>query len=138
MTWVGRGPYRVWKNRTKGGRLGLWSNDYKDHTPGRTWDFPEFRGYYRNWHWANFETKQGTITLLNGAQEQYLGLYRPKDGPDPRNTKLDLPDGGISLLQGKPPIGTKFQRPQRLGPESRKNAASGKYKGAVYFYFQNN
>ena len=138
MTWVGRGPYRVWKNRTKGGRLGLWSNDYKDHTPGRTWDFPEFRGYYRNWHWANFETKQGTITLLNGAQEQYLGLYRPKDGPDPRNTKLDLPDGGISLLQGIPAIGTKFQRPQRLGPESRKNAASGKYKGAVYFYFQNN
>jgi hypothetical protein len=135
MTWVGRGPYRVWKNRTEGGRLDFWTNPYKDHEPGRTWDFPEFRGYYKDWHWVRLETTEGRIIVLNGTRELFLGLYRPKDGPDPRSTKLDVPEGGISLLHGIPAIGTKFLRAEQLGPEGRKNVASGKYKAMVCFYF---
>ena len=136
MKWVGKGPYRVWKNRTKGGRLDLWSNDYKNHTPGKTWDYPEFRGYYRDWHWVTFETKEGKITLLNGTEDAFLGVYGPKDGPDPRRTSIDVPKAGISLLHGIPAIGTKFNKAQDLGPESQKNEASGKYKGSVCFYFE--
>ncbi|MHC4596876.1 MAG: beta-galactosidase small subunit-related protein [Planctomycetota bacterium] len=135
MKWIGRGPYRVWKNRTKGGRLDVWKNTYKDHIPGVTWDFPEFRGYYADWHWAVFETEQGKITLLNGAEDCFLGVYRPQNGPDPRNTKLELPSTGISLLDGIPAIGTKFQKAEHLGPEGQKNIAAGKYKGAACFYF---
>lgn len=136
MKWVGRGPYRVWKNRTKGGRLDIWSNDYKDHTPGITWDYPEFRGYYKDWHWVTFETKEGKITLLNGTEDIYLGVYQPKDGPDPRSTSLNVPKSGLSLLHGIPAIGTKFNKARDLGPESQKNEASGKYKGLVCFYFE--
>ena len=136
MKWIGRGPYRVWKNRTKGGRLDVWKNTYKDHIPGVTWDFPEFRGYYADWHWAVFETEQGKITLLNGAQDCFLGVYRPQNGPDPRNTKLELPSTGISLLDGIPAIGTKFRKAELLGPQGQKNSASGKYKGAACFYFE--
>jgi len=136
MKWVGRGPYRVWKNRIRGGRLDIWSNDYKDHTPGLTWDFPEFRGYYTGWHWAVFETQEGKITLLNGTKDIFLGVYKPKNGPDPRNTGLDLPATGISLLHGIPAIGTKFTGAQEHGPQSRKNEASGKYKATVCFYFE--
>jgi hypothetical protein len=135
MKWVGRGPYRVWKNRTQGGRLDIWTNDYKDHTPGVTWDFPEFSGYYGDWHWVVFETQEGKITLLNGTKAAFLGVYTPENGPDPANTRLDLPAAGISLLHGIPAIGTKFDKADDLGPASRKNQASGKYKGAVYFYF---
>ncbi|UCC96976.1 MAG: hypothetical protein JSW66_14160 [Phycisphaerales bacterium] len=136
MKWVGRGPYRVWKNRTKGGRLDIWSNDYKDHTPGLSWDFPEFRGYYCDWHWAAFETHEGKIVLLNGTPESFLGVYTPQNGPEPAKTRVDVPATGISLLHGIPAIGTKFTRPADLGPESRPNEASGKYKGAVCFYFE--
>ncbi|MHC4204301.1 MAG: glycoside hydrolase family 2 TIM barrel-domain containing protein, partial [Planctomycetota bacterium] len=136
MKWVGRGPYRVWKNRTKGGRLDIWSNDYKDHTPGLTWDFPEFRGYYNGWHWAVFETQEGKITLLNGTEDIFLGVYKPKNGPDPRSTGLDLPETGISLLHGIPAIGTKFTKAHDHGPQSRKNEALGKYKAVVCFYFE--
>jgi hypothetical protein len=136
MKWVGRGPYRVWKNRTKGGRLDLWSNDYKDHTPGLTWDFPEFRGYYADWHWAAFETREGKITLLNGTPESFLGVYTPNNGPDPAKTRVGVPATGISLLHGIPAIGTKFTKAAELGPESRTNEASGKYKGTVCFYFE--
>ncbi|MDT8301559.1 MAG: glycoside hydrolase family 2 TIM barrel-domain containing protein [Sedimentisphaerales bacterium] len=136
MKWVGKGPYRVWKNRTKGGRLDFWSNDYKNHTPGMTWNYPEFRGYYRDWHWVTFETKEGEITLLNGTEDVFLGVYRPKDGFDPRSTNINVPGTGISLLHGIPAIGTKFNKAQDLGPESQKNEASGKYRGSVYFYFE--
>lgn len=136
MKWVGRGPYRVWKNRTKGGRLDFWSNDYKDHTPGMTWDYPEFRGYYKNWHWVTFETEEGKITLLNGTEDVFLGIYRPKNGPEPKSTGIDVSETGISLLHGIPAIGTKFNQAQDLGPESQKNKASGKYKGLVCFYFE--
>lgn len=136
MKWVGRGPYRVWKNRTKGGRLDVWSNDYKDHTPGVTWDFPEFRGYYKDWQWAVFETQEGRISLLNGTKDVYLGVYTPRNGPDPARTRLDLPATGMSLLHGIPAIGTKFKKADELGPESQMNEASGIYKGRVCFYFE--
>jgi Glycosyl hydrolases family 2, TIM barrel domain/Glycosyl hydrolases family 2, sugar binding domain/Glycosyl hydrolases family 2/Beta-galactosidase, domain 4 len=135
MKWVGRGPYRVWKNRTKGGWLDIWTNNYKDHTPGVTWDFPEFRGYYRDWHWVVFDTQEGKITLLNGTKAIFLGVYTPKNGPDPAHTRLDLPPAGISLLHGIPAIGTKFTRAEKLGPQGHRNHASGKYKGTVCFHF---
>ena len=135
MRWLGRGPYRVWKNRMKGGRLDVWSNDYKDHMPGLTWDFPEFRGYYRHWRWVVFETTEGTITIVNETDDLFLGVYRPKDGPDPRNTKLDAPPTGIALLHGIPAIGTKFQKPNRLSPQGRKNRAAGTYRGKVWLRF---
>jgi len=137
MRWLGRGPYRVWKNRMKGGRLDVWSNAYKDHTPGVTWDFPEFRGYYRDWRWVVFETDEGTITIVNETDDLFLGVYRPKDGPDPRNTKLDAPQTGIAFLHGIPAVGTKFQKPEKLGPQGHKNAASGTYRGAVWLHFDN-
>ena len=136
MRWVGQGPDRVWKNRTKGGRLGLWSNDYKDHTPGLCWDFPEFRGYYRDWQWAVFETQEGKITLLNGTEGVFLGVYTPKNGAVPARTELKLPATGLSLLHGIPAIGTKFKRANAFGPESQQNQASGTYKGSVCFYFE--
>jgi hypothetical protein len=137
MRWVGKGPYRVWKNRTKGGQFGLWNNNYKNHVPGVTWDFPEFKGYYRDWRWVEFKTIEGTITIANGTDDLYLGVYRPNDGPEPLNTGLNVPDTGIALLNGISPIGTKFLRAHQLGPESRLNDASGKYSGHVYFYFDN-
>jgi hypothetical protein len=136
MTWSGRGPYRVWKNRAKGGRLDVWSNPYKDHTAGQTWDFPEFRGYYGDWCWAVFETKQGKITVLNGTRELFLGVYPPGDDLDPSKAINGVSESGISFLHGIPAIGTKFHKAEDLGPQSQQNSASGKYRGMLYFYFE--
>jgi hypothetical protein len=135
MRFLGQGPYRVWKNRLKGGTFNVWSNKYKNDIPGVTWDFPEFKGYYRDWRWVVFSTAQGDITIVNATPELFLGVYRPNDGPAPANTKLNLPDTGIALLHGIPAIGTKFDKPEVLGPQSQKNKASGVYKGTVWFHF---
>jgi len=135
MRWLGRGPYRVWKNRMKGGCLDVWTNAYQNHTPGLTWDYPEFKGYYRDWRWVVFETADAEITMINGAEDVFLGLYRPNDGPNPAKTKLDAPETGLALLHGIPAIGTKFHRPGELGPESQKNEAGGVYRGALWLRF---
>jgi hypothetical protein len=135
MRFLGEGPYRVWKNRLKGGVLDVWSNRYKNDVPGVTWDFPEFKGYYKDWRWVVFTTEEGTITMVNEAPDLFLGVYRPSEGPAPANTKLNVPDTGIALLHGIPAIGTKFNKAESLGPQSRKNQASGVYRGAVWFHF---
>jgi hypothetical protein len=135
MRWLGRGPYRVWKNRMKGGQVGVWSNPYKNDIPAVTWDFPEFKGYYRDWHWVVFQTEEGGITVVNDSDDVFLGVYRPNDGPVPANTKLNVPDTGIALLQGIPAIGNKFDRAESVGPQSQKNAASGTYRGTVWLRF---
>jgi hypothetical protein len=137
MRFRGQGPYRVWKNRLKGGTFDVWSNKYKNDIPAVTWDFPEFKGYYRDWRWVVFSTEQGDITIVNGTPDPFLGVYRPNDGPFPVNTKLNVPQTGIALLHGIPAIGTKFDKPDVLGPESQKNKASGTYRGTVWFYFGN-
>ena len=135
MRFLGQGPFRVWKNRLKGGTFDVWSNKYKNDVPGVTWDFPEFKGYYRDWRWVVFSTEQGDITIVNATPELFLGVYRPTDGPFPANTKLNVPETGIALLHGIPAIGTKFDRPEVLGPQSQKNSASGTYRGTVWFHF---
>ncbi len=135
MRLLAEGPYRVWKNRLKGGVLDVWSNHNKNHVPGVTWDFPEFKGYYNDWRWVVFETTEGNITMVNGTIGLYLGVYKPQDGPDPANTRLGVPTHGIAFLHGIPPIGTKFQKPEALGPEGQKNEATGTYRGRVWFKF---
>jgi hypothetical protein len=137
MRFLGQGPFRVWKNRLKGGTPDVWSNNYKNDIPGVTWDFPEFKGYYRDWRWVVFSTEQGDITVVNGTPDLYLGVYRPNDGPFPANTKLNVPDTGIAFLHGIPAIGTKFDKPEVLGPQSWKNQAAGTYRGTVWFHFGN-
>jgi len=135
MRFLGQGPYRVWKNRLKGGTLDVWSNKYKNDVPGVTWDFAEFKGYYRNWRWVVFSTEQGDITIVNATPELFLGVYRPNDGPFPANTKVSVPETGIAVLHGIPAIGTKFDKPEVLGPQSQKNTASGTYRGTLWFHF---
>ncbi len=135
MRWLGRGPYRVWKNRMKGGQVGAWSNAYKNDIPGSAWNYPEFKGYYRDWHWVVFQTQEGDITVVNDTDNLFLGVYRPNDGPKPVGTELKVPDTGIAFLHGIPGTGTKSNNVDTLGPAAAKNVASGTYKGTLWFHF---
>ena len=59
IRWLGKGPYRVWQNRMEGTRLDVWENKYNNTTPGESWVYPEFKGYFRDWRWATFNTSAG-------------------------------------------------------------------------------
>jgi hypothetical protein len=122
LIWMGKGPYRVWKNRLKGPRLGIWENDYNNTITGETYDYPEFKGYFSSLYWVEFIAGPTRFRVYCGTENVYLRLYTP-DQPeaDPRHTRVEFPMGDISFLNGINAIGTKFKAPEALGPQSALN-----------------
>jgi hypothetical protein len=133
--WLGRGPYHVWKNRIKGTTLDVWENSYNDSTPGQSWNYPEFKGYFADMYWFVFETSEGPITVLSENEGIFCRVYTPKNGIEPRNARAVFPEGDISFLHAISAIGTKGKLPEDLGPESQKNRADGTYEATLYFHF---
>src|SRR6185295_11386648 len=68
IRWLGMGPYRVWQNRLEGTRFDVWRSRFHNTTPGENWNYPEFKGYFRNWRWAAFETDAGNIVAATTAE----------------------------------------------------------------------
>lgn len=134
-TWLGKGPYRVWKNREKGPTTGVWFNTYKNFTPNTAWDYPEFTGYFADINWVVFDTDDGPITLAVDDAKKYLRIYSQPDGEDPRYTKMIWPAGDISILDCIPPIGTKFRKAEEYGPQSQLIRFNEPQKGRLYLYF---
>jgi len=132
IRWLGRGPYRVWQNRMEGTRLDVWENAFNDSTPGESWIYPEFKGYFRDWRWAAFDTPDGRITVLTETPDSFLGLFKPKDGV---NGLLDLPEIGIAFLEVIPAMRNKFHNTDEIGPQSKPKQVSGTVKRTVHFRF---
>ena len=52
--WLGKGPYRAWKNRMQGLNYNVFENLYNNTQTGNApWIYPEFKGYYSNIVWLN-------------------------------------------------------------------------------------
>ncbi len=134
IRWLGWGPYRVWQNRMEGTRLGVWHNAYNNTTPGESWTYPEFEGYFRDWQWAAFTTTAGLLTFEHQAGGRFLGVYRPNDGWV--QPVLRLPVTGLAFLDVIPAMGTKFNLPDRLGPEGQTPTVSGVHEGSVVIRFK--
>ncbi|VAX20311.1 beta-galactosidase, partial [hydrothermal vent metagenome] len=133
--WLGKGPYRVWKNRLKGTTIDVWQNTYKNFKVNTKWDYPEFVGYFADFSWVVFDTEDGYITILTDDNDLFLRLYSQEDGYKPRHTAMIWPEGDISFLHAIPAIGTKFQKAEVLGPQGQRFNADGSYSGTLYFYF---
>jgi len=142
VTYLGDGPYRVWKNRMKGTQFGLWEKEYNNTVTGESWDYPEFKGYYSNFYAVLIENDVQPFWIVNATEDIFLHLFTP-DPPRwaPNNhTVPPFPEGDISFLHSIPPIGTKFLPPADLGPSGQPNMffPSGMEpvkKGTVYFKF---
>ena len=126
--WVGAGPYRVWKNRMAGTTFGLHEAAYSRSTPGVSYQYPEFEGFFGTWDWIELETRAANVTVRNTGVVPFFGLYRPTPGEKP---VLDLPDLGWSFLHAVPPIGTKFAPPGVLGPQSQPARFTGPVEGEL-------
>ena len=136
VTWLGKGPYRVYKNRLRGVTTDVWSKDYNDTATGADlWQYPEFKGYYADTVWAVLRTTEGSITVVSQDEDVFLRLLTPKVGPDPRNATVPYPAGDISFLDAIPAIGEKFLPSDQLGPQGQLNVAAGAYSRTLYFRF---
>jgi hypothetical protein len=126
--WVGRGPYRVWQNRLEGGRFDVHEVAHNNPVPGESYAVPEFPGYFAEWRWLSLQTNAGDMVFENVSDIPYIGLYQPQGGVGP---VLELPGVGLALLSVIPAMGSKFDLPEQLGPQSQPQTLSGTQRGRV-------
>src|SRR5690606_16595110 len=64
--WLGKGPYRQWKNRMQGMQTGVWQNLYNNTQTGAApWQYPEFKGYFGEVTWMEFNTAEGKFYVAS-------------------------------------------------------------------------
>lgn len=122
IEWMGRGPYRVWKNRLRGVNLDVHKKAYNNTSTGEgELIYPEFKGYFSNFYWMKLITTGQPLTVVCASEDIFLRLFTPKFSATPFNTAPPFPEGDISFMHGISPIGTKSQKPERMGPMSQKH-----------------
>jgi hypothetical protein len=138
--WLGKGPYRQWKNRMQGTPVNVWQNLYNNtHTGYPPAVYPEFKGYYGDITWMEFNTVEGKFYVATKDTGLYVRLFNfyALSGVRPHP---ELPIGNISFLDCIPPIGTKLAlnisyNTSNLGPQSEPTKINGPQKRTLYFYF---
>jgi hypothetical protein len=122
IRWMGDGPYRVWKNRMKGNKLGVWEKDYNNTITGQSeYIYPEFKGYHSNMYWLKIISKEQSFTVVTPDEDIFFRVYTPGTPKDPYNTAPKFPSGDISFMHGITSIGTKSLQTFRMGPMSEEN-----------------
>jgi hypothetical protein len=137
--WLGKGPYRVWKNRMQG-TTNVWENMYNNtHTGSAPWKYPEFKGYYADIAWMEMNTVQGKFLMASKDPGLFVRLF-DFYGLSGVRPHPELPVGDISFLDAIPPIGTKLAlninyNTASLGPQSEPNHINRSFKRTIWFYF---
>jgi len=123
VTYMGDGPYRVWKNRMKGNQFGVWSKTYNNSETGESpWLYPEFKGYHSRFYGGYFFSKSNRFTVICETENIFLRLFTPAWKTDQwHNYEPLFPSGDISFMHGISSIGTKTQRNETTGPMGFKN-----------------
>jgi hypothetical protein len=129
MRLLGKGPYRSWQNRMHGTLFDVWDKEYNDPIPGESFIYPEFKGYYNDWKWVDFQTAQAQLWLGNGTPGSFLGVYTPRDGRDA--LLYTIPQSGIAVLDVIPGVRNKVNSTDLVGPSSQAKWLSGPQKGSL-------
>ena len=144
MNWMGRGPFRVWKNRIPGANYGIWHKDYNNTITGEaesilskqtTTDataktnntlsnhlvYPEFKGYHANLYWATMQSYEAPFTVYAANDGIYYRVFTPEEPHhklDKAPTMPEFPEGDISFLLDIPAI-RSFKPVSQHGPQSQ-------------------
>ncbi len=120
MQWMGDGPYRVYKNRMKGVRFGLWEKEYNNTVTGESgYLYPEFKGYHANLYWARIQGRQSPgFVVYAQTDDVFLRMLTPREPQKPERAAMVYPEGDISFLQSINGIGDKFMRAEEFGPQA--------------------
>lgn len=138
-TWLGDGPYRVWRNRVKGQTFGVWETGYNTTETGfKDWVYPEFAGYFANVRWLKLSTTEGTLTLMIPDEKTFVRVGTPKFPPLnlAGKTVVKMPPGNLAVLRDIPPMGSKFATAAQSGPQASTPLVNAPYEGTVYFRFE--
>lgn len=137
MRWLGNGPYRVWRNRRQGTRLGLWENTYNNTITGELpidsalWKkgaqkpqthlvYPEFKGFYSDMYWAEIQSEESPFTVYCATEGTYFRIFTPQEPVlrrDGKRTMERFPEGDMSFLIDIAPI-QSYKPLEQLGPQA--------------------
>jgi len=143
MSWLGQGPYRVYKNRSAGQEIFVHTKTYNYTWTGQgtlvapattPWVYPEFEGYHGRLNWATLQTAEQPITFVTTASNLFFRILTPPT-TDVSNVNPAYPSGAISFLDGIAPQGEKFHAASAYGPSAAVNTAAGFYADEVDFFF---
>lgn len=136
-TLMANGPYHVWKNRLKGVTFGVHQKTYNNTITGQSWDYPEFKGYYANFHAVKVENDEVPFVIVTTGENMYLHLFTPERPVFySNNVGHRFPDGDISVLNAIPAVGTKFSRAEQEGPQGETSRFSGEtFSSKIYLKF---
>jgi hypothetical protein len=134
VRWLGRGPYRVWRNRTKGTTFDVWEKAYNATETGVSWDYPEFKGYHGDLYWAVIRSRERDFVVATETEGLFLRLFTPRF-ENAGSASAPFPPGDLSFLHAIPAIGMKFAEAGSLGPQSRREPAAGEFSGTLFFWF---
>lgn len=139
VRWMGRGPFRVWRNRQEGAQFGIFSLAYNNTVTGQYNTpepplYPEFKGYRSDMRWMEIyqadSVRLKVTSLTNGL---YFRLFTPEEAIDQtpgemggmnegkvkqERTMVKFPDGDISFLLSIPPM-QSYKPLEQLGPSAQ-------------------
>ncbi len=115
VRWLGRGPYRVWKNRTKGASFDVWQKAYNRTETGVSWDYPEFKGYHGDLYWAVIQNREQDFVVATETEGLFLRLFTPRF-ENAGSASAPFPPGDISFLARDPAHRHEVRRGGEAGP----------------------
>ncbi|MBQ9660282.1 MAG: beta-galactosidase [Bacteroidales bacterium] len=114
VRYLGKGPYRVWKNRLKGTRYNIWEKAKNNTVTGEYYEplvYPEFKGYHAGLYWATLLSDGfGPVTVHSETDGLFLRLYTPEEPRDKEgrgNSWPAFPAGDISFLLDIPAVNSQ-------------------------------
>lgn len=113
MRWLGKGPYRVWKNRIKGVNYNIWQKDKNNTVTGEYYEpliYPEFKGYHANIYWATLLSEDSPITIYSETDGLYFRIFTPEEQRDREGRGLSVlqyPSADISFLFAIPAVNSQ-------------------------------
>lgn len=122
LRWLGRGPYRVWKNRIEGTLQGIWHKAWNDTVTGESYRslvYPEFKGYHAGLYWATIEGGAIPWSVYARSDGLFLRLFTPREPAAGGGATMPaFPPGDLSFLLDIPAI-RSFKPIEQQGPGSQ-------------------
>ena len=141
MRWLGKGPYRVWKNRIEGTNYGIWQKYYNNTVTGEYYHqliYPEFKGYHADLYWATLQSKTTPMTVYSETDGIFFRVFTPEEQRDRESRGISVkeyPAGDLSFLFEIPAVNS-----QGTGGEAsyiKINKGDDGFRMKLWFDFRN-
>ena len=114
IRYLGRGPYRVWKNRLKGPNYNIWEKTKNNTVTGEYYEplvYPEFKGYFADLYWVSLLSEDASpVTVHTETDGLFLRVLTPEEPRDKEgrgNSWPAFPAGDISFLLDIPAVNSQ-------------------------------